>query len=71
MKILLTIFCLQTMYLCKFGGNPPTGSEDRTQKRQILQFLKDGDFENYVTLNVTKILSTLHFATLIQYIKFS
>ena len=33
------------MYLCKFGGDPSTGSEDRTQKRLILQFLKDGDLE--------------------------
>ena len=23
------------MYQCKFGGDPPTGSEDRAQKRLI------------------------------------
>ena len=39
------------MYLCKFGGDSPTGSEGRAQKRLILQFLKDGkigDLENKV-----------------------
>ena len=46
-KIQLTLFCLYTMYLCKFGGNPPTGSEDTAQKRLIFTvFLKDGDLEN-------------------------
>ena len=35
------------MYLCKFGGNPPTGSEDRAQKRLgFYNFLKNGDLEN-------------------------
>ena len=28
-------FLSPTMYLCKFGGNSPTGSEDRAQKRLI------------------------------------
>ena len=62
------------MYLCKFGNPPggPTGSEDRAQKRMLSTAffnLKDGDFENKV--KVTKILPTLHFATMIQYINFS
>ena len=36
----LPMLCLQTMYLCKFGGENPTGPEDRAQKRLILQFFK-------------------------------
>ena len=44
-KILLTLFCLQTMYLCKFGEEKPIGSEDRVQKMLNLQFFKDGDFD--------------------------
>ena len=39
------------MYLCKIGGDSPNDSEDRAQKRLILQFLKDGkigDIENKV-----------------------
>ena len=52
MKILLTLFCLQTMYLCKFGGENPTGSEDRAQKRLILQIFGDGDLENKMTLKI-------------------
>ena len=31
------LFWLQTMLLCKFGGETPTGSEERAQKRLILQ----------------------------------
>ena len=50
LKILFTLFCLQTMYLCKFGGENPTGSEDRAQKRLNLQFFKDDDLENEMTL---------------------
>ena len=34
----LTLFRLKTMYLWKFGGDPPAGSEDRAQKRLIEQF---------------------------------
>ena len=34
----LTLFRLKTMYRWKFGGDPPTGSEDRAQKRLIVQF---------------------------------
>ena len=37
------------MYLNNFGGNPPTGSEGRAQKRLIFKdFFKemDGDLEN-------------------------
>ena len=47
-KLLLTLFCLQTMYLCKFDEEKNTGSADKTQKRLILQvfFFKDGDHEN-------------------------
>ena len=37
----LTIFCLQTTYLCKFGAENPTDLEDRAKKRLILQFFKD------------------------------
>ena len=48
----LTLFCLQIMYLCKFGGKKSTGSKDRAQKRLILQFFKDGDLENKVTLKI-------------------
>ena len=34
------------MYQCKFGGNSPTGLEERAQKRLIFTlFLKDGDLE--------------------------
>ena len=40
------------MYLYKFGGENPPGSEDRAQKRLILQFFKDGDLENEVTLKI-------------------
>ena len=44
-KIQSTLFCIQTMYLCKFGAEKPTGSEDRAQKRLNLQFFKDEDLE--------------------------
>ena len=42
---------IKTMYLCKFGVEKPTGSEDRAQKRLNLQFLrmmtlKWGDLES-------------------------
>ena len=41
------------MYLCKFAGERPTGSEHRAQKRLNLQFFfKDDDLENEVTLKV-------------------
>ena len=40
------------MYPCKFGGENSTDSEDRAQKRLILQFFKDGDIENEVTLKI-------------------
>ena len=50
------------MYLCKFGGENPTGSEEIAQKRLNLQFFKDDDLESSV--KVTKIISTLHFATI-------
>ena len=40
------------MYLCMFGRENPTGSEDRAQKRLILQFFNDGDLENEVTLKI-------------------
>ena len=33
------------MYLCKFGAEKATGSEERAQKRLNLQFFKDDDFE--------------------------
>ena len=33
------------MYLCKFGEENPTGSEDRAQKRLNLQVFKDDDLE--------------------------
>ena len=55
-EILLTLVCLQTMYQtatmyqCKFGGEKSTGSEDRAQKGLILQFFKDDDLANEVTL---------------------
>ena len=50
------------------------GSEDRAHKRLNLHFLgimtlKWGDLESKV--NVIKIISTLHFVTMIQYMKFS
>ena len=35
----LTLFYLQTMFQCKFGEEKITGSEDRAQKRLILQFV--------------------------------
>ena len=31
------------MYLCQFGGNPPTGSEAKSEKTDFYRFLKDGD----------------------------
>ena len=37
------------MYLCKFGGEKPTGLEDRAQKRQ---FFEDGDLENEITMKI-------------------
>ena len=40
-KIYLILFWLQTMYLFKFGGENPTGSEEKAQKRLILPFFKD------------------------------
>ena len=40
------------MYLHKFDGERPTGSEHRAQKRLNLQFFKDDDLENEVTLKV-------------------
>ena len=43
-------------------GEKSTGSEDRAQKRLILQ-LKDGHLDNEV--KVTKIISTLYFAKMI------
>ena len=56
----------------------PNGSEDRAQKKLNLQFFKDDDLEmrwpwkfGQGHLKVTKIISTLHFATMIQYIKLS
>ena len=57
------------MYQCKCGGENPTGSENRAQKRLNLHFLKDDDLESKV--KVTNIISTLHFATMIQNINFS
>ena len=59
----VTLFCLQIMYLCKFGAEKkPTGLEDRAKKRLDLQFfLKDYDLE----------ISTLRFATRIQFTAFS
>ena len=33
------------MYLCKFSSNPPTGSEDRAQKRLIFTVFLGGDLE--------------------------
>ena len=57
------------MFLCKFGGENPTGSEERAQKRLLLQFFcKDDDLEK---VSITKIMTTLHFVTIMQYIKFS
>ena len=35
----LILYVSKKRYLCKFGGDPPSGSEDRAQKRLILQFL--------------------------------
>ena len=49
-EIQLTLFCMQTLYQCKFDVEKFTGSEDRAQKRLILQFLKDCDHDNEVTL---------------------
>ena len=43
-KIYLTLFCLQTMYLF----NPPIGSEDRGQKRLIFT-----DIKRMVTLKMS------------------
>ena len=40
------------MILYKFGGEKFTCSEDRAQKRLTLQFFKDDDRENEVTLKV-------------------
>ena len=37
-KIQLTLFGLQIMYLRMFGAENPTGSEDRAQERLYLQF---------------------------------
>ena len=36
---------LQTMYLCKFGAENPTGSEDRVQKKAEFTVLRDDDLE--------------------------
>ena len=54
----------------KIGGNPHTGSEERTTFTDYKGWWlwKLGEFENYV--KATKILSILHFYTKIQYIKF-
>ena len=38
----MNYFLSPNKYLCKFGGENPTGLEDRAQKRLILQFFKDG-----------------------------
>ena len=62
------------MFLCKFGGENPTGSQDRAQKRLILLFFKDGDLENEVSLKIgSKSLKSyqLNFATMIQKINYS
>ena len=60
------------MYLCKFGGEKNTGSEDRAQKRLILQYFKDGDLEIEVTLKIrSRSPKSYHFATRIQNIYFS
>ena len=62
------------MFLCKFGGENPTGSKDRAQKRLILLFFKDGDLENEVSLKIgSKSLKSyqLNFATMIQKINYS
>ena len=40
------------MYLCKYGAETPTGSEDRAQKRLNLQFSEDDGLETEVTLKV-------------------
>ena len=34
-----------TMYLCKFGAEKPTGFKHRAQKRLNLLFFKDNDLE--------------------------
>ena len=36
------LFLLSTMYLCKFGQNPPTGSGDRAWKRSYVDADADG-----------------------------
>ena len=36
----------KTKYANLPSGENPTGSEERAQKRLILQFFKDGDLEN-------------------------
>ena len=66
-KVLINSFLSQKINLCKFGTENHTGSEDRAQKMLNLQFFKDDDLE----MRVTKIISTLHFATMVQYIKFT
>ena len=38
------------MYQCMLGVEKITGSEDKAQKRLILQFFKDGDLDIEVTL---------------------
>ena len=43
-------FCLQTMNQCKFGVGKFTCSEDRAQKRNILQFFMESDHDNVMTL---------------------
>ena len=46
LKSNITLFCLRTMYLCKFGAENPTGSEDRAQKRlNLLFFFKDDNLK--------------------------
>ena len=62
------------MYLCKFDRERPIGSENRAQKRLNIHFFKDDDLENEVILKVkprSPKISTLHFATMKEYIKFS
>ena len=38
--IRIILFCLKTMYLCKFDAENPTGSEETAQKRLSLHFLR-------------------------------
>ena len=52
LKLQSAVITLNIRSRSSFGGENSTGSEDRAQKRLILQFFNDGGLKNEVTLKI-------------------